>query len=243
MTSKFKIFKSFIVIPITFWLISAFYLVQFYNWEQARLSNLIFPSLKEGYSIVNAKKVTNFGSDENFKEKDLAISIKPGDQYTGKLAVKNHENPYMFEVLTETGFGKVIGSGEKNQKIEVQPAVQFKPKNIFLNRGEMAFIEYTISVPEDFPLGKYEGIFQFYPPEKFKNSDKPKGSVVFLLMAGIRVNLEVSENPKNYKYVDSVSDPVQVAKSNVINRFRIILIVFFILLGIKFTLHARSYSN
>lgn len=245
-SGSLKIWKPFIVFSLIFWLAAAVYLVLFYDWEQTRLHNLIIANSEYGYGILNAKKVVNLEPDSKFQAKDLVIDIKPGDTYTGKIAVKNNDKAYTFKMLKEDfvkATDNTINSTEEPKKFEFQPTIQFNPNEFFLDKNELKIVEYTLSVPKDFPLGGYKGILKSYPPEKFENQIDPEKGITVILMVGVKVNLKVSENPKDYQYAESISDPIEVAKRNVGNRLRIILIVFFASLGLMFIVHARRFSN
>ncbi len=240
-SNNFGVWKPFIIFSLIFWLIASVYLFLFYNWEQARLYGAIIADSEYGYGIIHAQKIFTSDDGAKFSRNDLAISMKPGDSFTGKLAVKNNDNTYDFEMLTED-FEEQVNNGEP-QKSKFQPIIQFKPRKFLLDKDKFKFIEYTLSIPKDFPLGSYQGVLKTYPPDKFRNLKDPKSGVTILLMVGVKVSLEVSENPKTYKYVDYISDPIQVTKINVFNRFRIILILFFVSLSLTFILHARRFSN
>jgi hypothetical protein len=192
----------------------------------------IIPTVSEGgFSFFSGDK--NVTEDKVYPT-TLSLALKPGDDFSGTLVIKNRDQDKkkfrlnIDEFKLDTGTATDTDTDSKDKEELVLPGMKFTgKKSLIIGPGELGITYYTIHIPENIKEGKYKTVASavFDKSEAYK--DQKTGGVVNLFPAvGVKVKIDVSKNPNYFKYEPLISkEPFAIAKSVVITEARIIFAV------------------
>lgn len=192
-----------------------------YQHSLEKVKEDIIPTDKQlTYGIMNAhKKLTG-----DYNQMRVEVSLKPGEVYTGYLLVKNHNSDEDYYVLNHSLFILIDKDGkELESENDVLPRVEFKENDIFVEKGDFKLVEYDLIVPEDIKLGRYKSLLRIYPlSQKMNDAD-----VKFITAIGMKLLLDVEENPDEVEYELIVPDFHKLAMKGVYGELRFIFAILF----------------
>lgn len=224
-----KIFFIFFI--ILFWIVSLFFLYNLYQNELKRFRIETFPTIEGGGKVSMTNINRNISLDSGKSGKSI-LSLSPGQTYKGEVVVKNHSESSNFTIKKEI-FKKVEDkSSEQKEQPTIIPLISYLEDEIYIDKGDIAYVEYEVFVPKNTPEGNYLGLLQAYP---IKLDTEPAMKVI--LAAGVKIELEVTNSPKNYTYGDIFSNPYLLAKQSLFHYSKIITAIFFSLLSLSFIIY------
>jgi len=197
---------------------------------------MIYPSQNDGYSMRNVTHNESFDFEENTR--NIYLSLRPGDSYQGSLILKNHEGKDREYRLSF----QPIKSNEESNEVAVdsdRSILQFEEDIVYLEPKEFKQVSYTLNVPEDLEEGEYFVPILMHPLDQ----ELGDANVKIVAAVGIKLYLEVTDNPQDYEYNMVLSDPEELAFKKVMYELRIFISVLFGILALVFMLKAFLHKK
>lgn len=203
--------------------------------------------LDRGTSFMGGRK--NVTLDENYPT-IIPLGLRPGEEFRGLAVGKNsYDFNRNYQVLIES-FKKdgieddAVQNAEKNLPVIESSLLG---DNINLNPGEIVYVDYVVKVPKDIEYGQYDGLLSFASKEgKLSEGKDPETqqpmSFVILEAVGLKIKLEVSDNPRVYEYGRPINEIIKdIAKNRTISHLRNLIALIFAF----FSLYAlfKAYYN
>jgi hypothetical protein len=151
-----------------------------------------------GFTMVSVEKNVSLGKDTAA----VVVNLKPGQQYSGSLLVKNHKDEAsLFSFTTVEGIQQYpLADGVEPRDASVFLTLEADSFN--LEPHEWRFVNYTLMVPEDFALGEYDGMLSLRDGSLYTTNEGM--SIAFAV--GVEFKVDVTDEVQNYEYTRLIED-------------------------------------
>jgi len=190
--------------------LSYVYISHFYEEKLIEIDKNVYETLGKGFTLFKVTK--NIDSDKQTKFPDhvgkstLFISLKPGDEFEGRLGLKNHDTEMSHTYgIKEHSFKKMEPdeNGTYHQVNDfdgVLPALEFEKLDLNVGPKEVRYLDYSITVPEGAEEGFYDITIAAYVTDDTAQKVVSQGVILDLAVA-VKLKLEITDNPRDLKYV------------------------------------------
>lgn len=185
--------------------------------------------------------------EEGGNTEEVLVHLKPGDRREGQLYLLNSKDVIAEVELKVTPLDcSHDASGECDKRLDFDPQffkfLNLEGPKIKLRPSEIVFVDYVLHVPDDLANGMYHASLSAI--DQAKTEINQGGNKLNLMAAyAIPLKVDVADEPADFKYIQLIDNPRELAKENMFISIRLYVSVLFIVLALFFVFKALRKNS
>lgn len=178
----------------------ASFIGRYYEQKVEDFNQEIFETYEGGYfTLFLSKRPVEY--EDLTKQGYMMAGLRPGEAFEGELGIKNHDDiSHEFSLNVNNLMKFENGEFVQVEDGELFLDVVIPDSGFVLEPDEVIFFDYSMSVPEDLPLGTYRASIAAKAVDADAQSMNQNGIVLYVAVA-VNLEVEVSDNPPVYEYM------------------------------------------